>query len=77
MLNGPNQYLICPYRLHHDALEDVQEALRVAPHNNRDVRRVLLRLRDDIRQTISPTEKPCSSRLGASVDTLVDPETSL
>jgi len=58
-------------------LEDAQEALRVAPHTNRDVRRVLLRLRDDIRQAISPSEQPCGSKLGASVDTLADPETRL
>ncbi|KAE8742661.1 hypothetical protein FOCC_FOCC011790 [Frankliniella occidentalis] len=60
-----------------EALEDVQEALHVAPHTNKDVRRVLLRLRDDIRQAISPSEKACGSKLGASVDTLADTETRL
>lgn len=64
-------------RLFDEALIDAQEALRVAPPNNRDVRRVLLRLRDDIRQAVSPSGNSCASLLGASVDTLADPETRL
>ncbi|KAK3915593.1 Protein TANC2 [Frankliniella fusca] len=64
-------------KLFEEALEDVQEAIHVAPHKNKDVRRVLLRLRDDIRQAIAPSVKTCESRLGASVDTLADQETQV
>ena len=64
-------------RIFDEALNDAQEALRVAPPTNRDVRRVLLHLRDDIRRALSPSEKSCAPQLGASVDTLADPETCL
>lgn len=56
-------------RLYEDALADVQEALIVLPPENRDVRRILLKLKDEIKGGTSTA---------SSVDTLHCPtETSL
>lgn len=54
-------------RLYDDALCDVQEALLLLPPQNREVRRVLLNLRDEVR----------AGTLTTSLDTLNQTETSL
>jgi len=72
---------LCLYRLFDKALENVQEALRTAPPVDREVRRVLVRLRDEIRAEMgaSSTGQPHQRSLGGavSVATLNEPETSL
>ncbi|XP_012146768.2 zinc-RING finger and ankyrin repeat domain-containing protein rolling pebbles [Megachile rotundata] len=60
-----------------DALSDVQEALQMAPSQNRQDRRVLLALREEIISRLdgagtSKGSEPCRSRLRASVDTLTE-----
>ncbi|XP_054264581.1 protein TANC2 isoform X4 [Macrosteles quadrilineatus] len=54
-------------RLYEDALCDVQEAILLLPPQNREVRRVLLNLRDEVR----------AGTLTTSLDTLNQTETSL
>lgn len=53
--------------MYDDALCDVQEAILLVPPQNRDVRRVLLNLRDEVR----------AGTLTTSLDTLNQTETSL
>ncbi|KZC13087.1 Protein TANC2 [Dufourea novaeangliae] len=61
-----------------DALSDVQEALQIAPPQNRQDRRVLVALRDEIVSRLDGvgTSRSCDiasrSRLRASVDTLTE-----
>ncbi|XP_049811721.1 protein TANC2 isoform X1 [Schistocerca nitens] len=69
-------------RLLDEALDDVQDALRVAPAQNRDVRRILCKVREELRTEMAATGAcpgaPLSSlTLGTatSVDTLHEPET--
>ncbi|XP_017764984.1 PREDICTED: protein TANC2 isoform X2 [Eufriesea mexicana] len=62
-----------------DALSDVQEALQIAPPQNRQDRRVLVALREEIVSRLDgvgtskgSTDSACRSRLRASVDTLTE-----
>lgn len=60
-------FAVC--RLYDEALEDVQEALIVLPPQHRDIRRIMLKLKDEIKG---------GSSIASSVDTLNCPtETSL
>ncbi|XP_015109906.1 protein TANC2 isoform X2 [Diachasma alloeum] len=66
--------------LYEDALIDVQEALQIAPVNNRQDRRVLCALKDEVVSRIEGTGMGCSKtvvdvtsrRFRASVDTLTE-----
>lgn len=43
--------IIC--RRFDDALADIQEAVRLIPHGNSDIRHVLLKLKDDVQNKIA------------------------
>lgn len=40
-------------RRYEDALVDIQEAVRLVPHGNSDIRHVLFRLKDDIQNKLA------------------------
>lgn len=44
------------FRRYEDALADIQEAVRLVPHGNSDIRHVLFRLRDDVQNKLSPDQ---------------------
>ncbi|XP_067012508.1 protein TANC2 isoform X2 [Anabrus simplex] len=60
-----------------EALDDIQEALRVAPPNNREVRRVLGKVRDEVRAEMSAPQLSGHRGLATSVDMLNEPETRI
>jgi hypothetical protein len=60
-----------------EALEDVQEALRIAPPHNREVRRVLGKVRDEVRAEMIAPQLAGHRGLATSVDMLNEPETRI
>ncbi|GLH00293.1 Uncharacterized protein GBIM_06713 [Gryllus bimaculatus] len=62
-------------RLFEDALEDIQEALRVAPPTSREVHRVLCKLREEIKAEMTTPQLSGHRGLATSVDMLNEPET--
>jgi hypothetical protein len=60
-----------------DALGDVQEALRIAPPHNREVRRVLGKVRDEVRAEMTSPHLASHKGLATSVDMLSEPETRI
>lgn len=65
------------FRLLDEALEDIQDALRVAPPQNREVCRVLCKVREEVRAELTSPHLPGHRGLAASVDMLNDPETRI
>ena len=65
------------FRMFEDALKDVQEALSVAPPHNKEVKRVLSKLADEVRSEISAPQLAGNRGLATSVDMLNEPETRI
>jgi hypothetical protein len=64
-------------RMFKDAQDDVQEALRVAPPHNREVRRVLGKVLDEVRAEMTAPQLAGHRGLATSVDMLNEPETHM
>nr|CAD7589252.1 unnamed protein product [Timema genevievae] len=67
-------------RMFEEALQDVNEALRVAPPSNREVRRLLCKIRDEVKAEMSGAQLAGHRGLATSVDMLNDiyqPETDM
>lgn len=61
-------------RMFKDAQDDVQEALRVAPPHNREVRRVLSKVLDEVRAEMMAPQLAGHRGLATSVDMLSEPD---
>nr|CAD7432745.1 unnamed protein product [Timema monikensis] len=67
-------------KMFEEALQDVNEALRVAPPSNREVRRLLCKIRDEVKAEMSGAQLSGHRGLATSVDMLNDmyqPETDM
>nr|CAD7444343.1 unnamed protein product [Timema bartmani] len=67
-------------RMFEEALQDVNEALRVAPPSNREVRRLLCKIRDEVKAEMSGAQLAGHRGIATSVDMLNDiyqPETDM
>jgi len=60
-----------------EALGDIQEALRIAPPHNREVRRVLGKVWDEVRAEMTAPQLAGHRGLATSVDMLNEPETRI
>nr|CAD7458980.1 unnamed protein product [Timema tahoe] len=67
-------------KMFEEALQDVNEALRVAPPSNREVRRLLCKIRDEVKAEMSGAQLAGHRGIATSVDMLNDiyqPETDM